>query len=280
MSHHGILEEELIQPDKLDQEEKFGLGVAVQPPIKNEFHLTMLEPSRTERKRRAASASISLFLQCVLIASLLVIPLMITETLPTRQLVTFLVAPPPPPPPPPPAPVAASLRKSPVTSNIVEGRLKMPSRIPRQIQMIREEAPPPMVGVVGGVEGGVPGGQLQGVIGGIVSSSSSTVLSPPKPVIPQRLRVSQGVSSGRLSYRVEPKYPLVAQQARIAGAVVLSAVISKQGTIENLKVVSGHPLLVQSAITAVAQWRYRPYLLSGEPVEVETTITVNFKLNG
>lgn len=281
MSNHGILEEQLIHQDTLDHEEMFDHRVATPPPKKIEFHLTMLEPTGTERKRRAASASISLFLQCVLIASLLVIPLMLTDTLPTRQLVTFLVAPSPPPPPPPPPAPAATLKRAAVTSNIADGHLKMPSRIPRQIQMIREEAPPPTgVGVVGGVEGGVPGGQLQGVIGGIVSSSSSAVLPPPKPVIPQRLRISQGVSSGRLSYRVEPKYPVVAQQARIEGAVVLSAVISKQGAIENLQVVSGHPLLVQAAITAVAQWRYRPYLLSGEPVEVETTITVTFKLNG
>lgn len=280
MSNHGILEEELIHPDTLDQEEKFAHRVATAPPKKIEFHLTMLEPSGPERNRRAASASISLFLQCVLIASLLVIPLMITDTLPTRQLVTFLVAPPPPPPPPPPAAPAAALKRAAVTSNIADGHLKMPARIPRQVQMIREEAPPPAeVGVVGGVEGGVPGGQLQGVIGGIVSSAN-TILELPKPAIPQRLRISQGVSTGRLIHRVEPKYPLIAQQARIEGAVVLSAVISRQGTIENLQLISGHPMLVQSALAAVAQWQYRPYLLSGEPVEVETTITVTFKLNG
>jgi len=280
MSNHGILEEELIHSDTPKLDVRLEHRIVDLRANKPEFHLTMLEPSGTEKKRRAASASISLFLQCVLIGSLLVIPLMITDTLPTRQLVTFLVAPPPPPPPPPPVP-AAALKRTAVTSNIVDGHLKMPSRIPRQVQMIHEEAAPPSgIGVVGGVEGGIPGGQLKGVIGGIVSSSSSSVLPPPKPVIPQRLRISQGVSSGRINYRVEPRYPLIAQQARIEGAVVLSAVISKQGTIENLQVLSGHPLLVQSAISAVAQWRYRPYLLNGEPVEVETTITVNFKLNG
>lgn len=279
MSNHGILEIEPIQADPLEDERHIEHEIPLPPLSKREFHLTLLEPSGIERKRRAASASISLFLQCVLVGSLLLIPLMITDTLPTRQLVTFLVAPPPPlPPPSPPAPATASPRRAAVTSNIVDGRLKMPSRIPQRIQMIREDALPPS-SFVGGVEGGVPGGQLQGVIGGIVSSSSSTVLTPPKPMIQQRLRISQGVSAGRLTDRVEPKYPLIAQQARIEGAVVLSAVISRQGTIKNLQLISGHPMLVQSALTAVAQWQYRPYLLNGQPVEVETTIIVTFKLN-
>lgn len=72
----------------------------------------------------------------------------------------------------------------------------------------------------------------------------------------------------------------MARAARIEGTVVLQAIISKQGTIENLKVVSGHPMLVQAAIDAVREWRYRPYILNNEPVEVETQITVNFSLAG
>ena len=72
----------------------------------------------------------------------------------------------------------------------------------------------------------------------------------------------------------------MARTARIQGPVVLQAVISKQGTIENLKVVTGHPLLTPAAIDAVRQWRYRPYILNNDPVEVETQITVNFSLAG
>ena len=81
-------------------------------------------------------------------------------------------------------------------------------------------------------------------------------------------------------YRVQPVYPLLARQARIQGAVELRAIISKSGTIENLAVVRGYPMLVPAAINAVRQWRYRPYLLNGEPIEVETEITVNFVLSG
>ena len=81
-------------------------------------------------------------------------------------------------------------------------------------------------------------------------------------------------------YRVQPVYPLLARQARIQGAVELRAIISKSGTIENLVALRGHPMLIPAAINAVRQWRYRPYLLNNEPIEVETEITVNFVLSG
>ena len=87
-------------------------------------------------------------------------------------------------------------------------------------------------------------------------------------------------AEGNLIFRVQPVYPALARQVRIQGSVQLRAIISKAGTIENLAVVSGHPMLVKSAIDAVRQWRYRPYLLNGDPVEVETEVTVNFLLSG
>ena len=88
------------------------------------------------------------------------------------------------------------------------------------------------------------------------------------------------MSEGDLVHKFLPTYPPLARAARIQGQVVLQAVISKQGTIENLRVLSGHPMLVPAAIEAVRQWRYRPYILNNEPVEVETQITVNFSLTG
>jgi protein TonB len=94
----------------------------------------------------------------------------------------------------------------------------------------------------------------------------------------QRVRISQGVTKGLLVHRVEPAYPTLAKAARVQGEVVLKAVIDVNGSIQNLQLVSGHPMLVPAAITAVQQWRYKPYLLNGQPVEVETTITVIFSL--
>ncbi len=88
------------------------------------------------------------------------------------------------------------------------------------------------------------------------------------------------VQQANLIRQVKPPYPHLAKQARIQGAVVLEAVISKQGGVENLRVISGHPLLIQAALDAVKQWKYKPTLLNGEPVEVVTTVTVNFNLSG
>jgi TonB family protein len=123
----------------------------------------------------------------------------------------------------------------------------------------------------------VPGGQMGGVIGGIISS---TPIAVPNGGVPQRVRVSQGVSHGLLVTQVPPVYPPLARQARIQGTVVLQAIIGKDGSIENCSLVSGHPMLVQSALDAVKKWKYKPYLLNQEPVEVDTQVEVNFSLSG
>lgn len=109
---------------------------------------------------------------------------------------------------------------------------------------------------------------------------SSTQVAVPKVATPQRVRVSSGVSTGLLIRKVTPNYPQLAKQARIQGSVVLQAEISKEGTIQNLQLISGHPMLAPAAIEAVKQWRYKPYLLNGEPVAVETQVVVNFSLSG
>jgi protein TonB len=219
---------------------------------------------------------VSFILEAIVVVILILIPLMFTEALPKGQLMTFLVAPPPPPPPPPP-PAAVKIVKQ-VETDIVNNQLRTPTKIPKQVKIIQEEeAPPPSAGVVGGVPGGVPGGAANGVIGGIISS---TPVAVPKVAV-QRVRVSQGVTQGMKVHDVTPQYPQMAKIARVQGPVVLAAVIGKDGAIQNLRVVStASPLLNQAAVEAVKQWRYRPYILNGEPVEVDTTITVNFTLSG
>jgi len=244
------------------------------------FEDSLVESSGRLRTKRKWTTLLSLVLQCCLIGIMVLVPLIYTDALPRQQLMTFLVAPPPPPPPPPPAAAIPVKVVKVVQTDIVNGQLRTPTKIPEKIAMIKEEAaPPPMtgVGVIGGVPGGVPGGSIGGVIGGIIGS---TPVAVPKVATPSRVRVSMGVQAGNLISQVKPVYPAIAKSARISGTVLLQADISKQGTIENLRVLSGHPMLVQSALDAVKQWRYKPYLLNGEPVPVETTITVNFTLSG
>ncbi len=244
------------------------------------FEDSLIESGGKLKTKRGATTLFSFVLQMILLGVLILIPLLYTEALPKQQLMTFLVAPPPPPPPPPPAAAPIKVVKQ-IQTEIINGQLRTPTKIPQKIQMIKEEeAPPPMnsmAGVVGGVPGGVPGGQMGGVIGGIISSPPVSV---PKAATPTRVRVSQGVTQGLLIRKVQPTYPPLARQARIQGAVLLQAEISKDGTIQNLRLISGHPMLTSAAIDAVKQWRYKPYILNGEPVEVETQITVNFTLSG
>jgi len=162
-------------------------------------------------------------------------------------------------------------------SEIVDGTLRTPTKIPNKIvKIIEDEAPAPSNGVSGGVMGGIAGGSTGGVLGGVLSAANT----PPPKVQPQKIRVSSGVAAGNLVNQVKPIYPPIARQARISGQVVLAATISKSGTIENLHVISGHAMLIQAAIDAVKQWRYKPYLLNNEPTEVETQVTVNFNLGG
>ena len=244
------------------------------------FEDSLLESGGKLKTKSKYTTIVSFILQIIFIAILVLIPLIYTEALPKQQLMTFLVAPPPPPPPPPPPAATPVVKVQKIESEIDHGQLRTPTAIPKKIAMIKEEeAPPPSagMGVVGGVPGGVPGGQMGGVIGGIISS---TPVAVPKVATPQRVRVSQGVTEGLLMKKVQPQYPALARQARIQGAVVLQASIGKDGNVQNLRAVSGHPMLTPAAIEAVKQWKYRPYFLNGEAVEVDTTITVNFTLAG
>jgi periplasmic protein TonB len=252
--------------------------VAPSIPYRPLFSDSILEKPEGESKRKSFTTLFSFSFQMVLLGIMAIVPLMFTEALPKAQLLTFLVAPPPPPPPPPPAaPKVQAVRETDVTNN---GALRTPTRIPQKVQMIKEEdtPPPAMEGVVGGVPGGIPGGQVGGVIGSIITPHTMTAV--PKLEPPKRVRVSQGVTQGMLVRRIEPPYPKIALAARITGAVQLKAIIGKDGVIRELEVVSGHPMLIPAALDAVKQWRYRPYLLNGEAVEVETNITVTFQIAG
>jgi protein TonB len=130
-----------------------------------------------------------------------------------------------------------------------------------------------------GAPGGTGIGNGRRGVPGAIGDTSALAPLPPSPTRARPLPVSH-LAEGNLVYRVQPSYPVLAREARIQGMVRLRAIVSKNGTIENLSVLSGHAMLVGPAIEAVRQWRYRPYLLNGEPVEVETEITVNFLLSG
>ena len=170
------------------------------------FEDSLIESGGRLRTKRGATTVVSFLLQILLLCVLVLIPLIYTDALPKTQLMTFLVAPPPPPPPPPP-PAAATVRVvKQIQSDLINGQLRTPTKIPEKVQMIKEEEAPPAMGagVMGGVPGGVPGGQMGGVIGGIINSAAANI---PKVATPQRVRVSLGVSQGLLIRRIQPNYP-------------------------------------------------------------------------
>ena len=240
------------------------------------FEESLLDSGRKIKTKKPLTVFVSFVGQCVMLGIMVLIPLIYTEALPKHQLMTFLMAPPPPPPPPPPPGPPPKVR---VIPKVVQKPQEMvqPKAIPKQVAIIVEEPlpPAPVGGVVGGVAGGIPGGAAGGVLGGMISAAPPP---PPPPPPSEPIRVGGQVQSAKLVSQPRPAYPPLARQARVQGTVRLEAVINKEGAIDNLEVVSGHPLLIQSALDAVRQWRYQPTLLNGVPVEVITTIDVNFTL--
>ena len=118
-------------------------------------------------------------------------------------------------------------------------------------------------------------GNSNSTIVSLISGASNPILPPVRPAKPPRTSV---MMEGNLFHRVEPQYPPIAKQIHLEGSVILKAIISREGNIERLEVASGPGVLALAAKEAVRQWKYRPYLLNGEPIEVETEITVNFVL--
>jgi len=236
------------------------------------------------KTNRGWTVIVSFLGQICFIGVAVIIPMIYFDALPKGQLTSFLVAPPPPPPPPPP-PAAAPVKVIKVIPRQFDaGRLMAPKTIPKDIAIIKEEdLPPAMAGAVSGVPGGIPGGTPGGVLAGLGGGPPPPPPPPPvtvvKPKNTEPLRVGGNVQAANLIKKVTPQYPPLAKQARIQGTVRFNAVIGKDGAIQNLTLVSGHPLLVPSATDAVKQWVYKPTLLNGEPVDVITQIDVNFTLS-
>ena len=205
--------------------------------------------------------------QVIIVGIMILIPLIYTEALPKGMLNTFLVAPAPPP-PPPAAPVKV------VRPRIVQPQtMTAPTVIPKKVEMIKDAAPDIGAGSNGfGVAGGT--GDVLG--GGIMNQAPP----PPPKAAPSRIKVGGQVQQANLLHQVLPTYPAIAKTAHVSGTVRLHAVISKDGTIQELQYVSGPALLMRAAMDAVHEWKYRPTMLNGEPVEVDTTIDVVFSLGG
>lgn len=248
------------------------------------FSEALLEQSGTRPKNRVLDFFLSLALHTVLLGLALLIPLYFTEAIDLNAFTkTMLVAPPPPPPPPPAAPAVVARVTRVQRVMMQAGKLTAPTAIPQEVKVLKEEPLPAdvaSIGVAGGVPGGVPGGQVGGVIGGIISSSPRTQLPPPPPEPAQRapLRVGGRVLAPTPVFTPDPIYPPLARQARISGEVNIDAVIDTEGSVVEMQVLSGHPLLIPAAMDALRKWKYRPTYLNDEPVPVRLVVVIKFRL--
>jgi protein TonB len=239
------------------------------------FEDSLVESTGRIRTRSVRLAVGSFFLQAAILAVLILIPYLYPAALPRQTLTTLLTAPPPPLAPanlPQPAQPMQGVPAAALVS------LHLPSHISPHAAVNAVDSPAPTT-MGPGLESTGPDalGALQDLFG-------SGAASPPRVVVEAKpkagpIRISAGVADGRLLVPIRPVYPAIAKTARIEGTVVVEATISKTGAVKNARAVSGPPMLIQAAISAIAQACYQPYKLNGEPVEVETTINIIFSLS-
>lgn len=250
-------------------------------PADGSFQASMLEYNRMKSGSRLRDTLISLAVNACLLVAPVFAGLYFTDSLDLRQFAsTFLVAPPPPPPPPP---AAAPLIKAAPIHRVFEnsGRLVAPTVVPKEIAMLKEAAIPDIDGVggvAGGVPGGVAGGSMGGVLGGVIGGTAIAPIAPKEKGPRAPVRVGGRVKEPTLITRVDPRYPPLAIQTHMQGTVVVDAIIDEHGDVVEAKVVSGPPLLIQSALDAVRQWKYQPTFLNDQPVAVQLNVIVGFKL--
>ncbi|HEY1987173.1 MAG TPA: TonB family protein [Terracidiphilus sp.] len=236
------------------------------------FEDSTFESTGRIRTRSRGWMIAAFFFNGSILLALILIPLIYPEALPRQMMNILLEAPPPPPPPPRPVPQAAP-QTSRNHSEIENGHIFAPPRIPTTIALLTKLEPAPSATIPGldpsQAESGIPGSLFPG------QTIRPVVRGEPKGPV----HLSSGVVSGLLLKKTPPVYPPIAVASRTEGVVVLQATISTSGTIENLHVISGPAMLHQAALDAVSNWRYRPFLLNGAPVEVETTVNVIFTMN-
>jgi len=240
----------------------------------------LLETSWSHRSRRGWSTLSSFGIEAAVLGLLLLLPLWKSVGLPPGRILPTPIswgAPPA----AAPRSIARESPTRPTQSNLADNVPIAPHEVPRVVANITETVAPPQLSFnTGGIEGGIGRGRPDGILN-VLNDSIARAAQPPALAHAPATRAfrESRLLEGSLIRRVQPTYPVLAKTARIQGPVILFAIISKGGIIENLRTISGHPMLVPAAIEAVSQWRYRPYMLNGEPVEVETQITVNFVLN-
>ena len=235
------------------------------------FEDATFESTGSIRTRSQSWMIAALALDSSVVIALVLVPLIYPQALP-RQLVSVLMSVPAPPPGAPPLPQHPAAHAASLHAAVFEDPMAAPRQIPTSIAMLHDDGPAHS-GLI----------DVQNADNGTRGDSADAFRSQPEPRVVHSepkspLRVPSALAAGLLIRKVIPQYPEIARVTRTEGAVVLTATIARDGTIANLRVMSGPAMLQQAALNAVSQWRYRPYLLNGEPIAVETTVNVMFSL--
>ena len=245
----------------------------------------LIESSTYRESRGRSLVYVSLIIHLTILGILIVVPLVYYQALPMyrwaakEEFLTAIVAPPLPKP-------EAFVRQQPVqVVKLDPAQFVAPSEIPKEIPVPLDDIPEvsALNGIIGGNSEGIAGIFSGGIPAGLVwegISAPPTEAPVPVPQLTKKkpIRVGGNVQASRLIHRVEPEYPELAKRTRVSGMVILEVIVSEAGTVEDVTVIRGHPLLNEAAIRAVRQWKYSPYFLNGEPIPVTATVTVKFVL--
>lgn len=255
------------------------------------FAEAMLEDNSTRQRRSPLDWIASIGVHFAVVAGLVILPLYFTAGLDYQKLNLMFLAAPPMPAAAPPAPMMSSAAVRSTRPVLLRPfsptQLTAPSFIPKAVSNLTPGvgAPPDdaMLGIVGGVPGGIPGGQVGGVVGGVLGGIAKGVLPPPGPAVAEGpkvpVRVGGRVKPPRLLFGPEPEYPVLARQSRLSGMVIIEAIIDEHGNVKGMQVVSGHPLLVPSALAAVSKRKYEPTILDGEPTAIDLRVEIRFSFS-
>jgi protein TonB len=237
----------------------------------------------TNSRNKSWTMAVSLVLETSLILIAALIPLIYTDQLPGLSKWAEKLVLPPAAAPAPPAEHQSVSRRAPSLNKVFTAPAAVPPKVRHVIDDPAQFAPQSTSDamVVGSVVGAGNGDVLSHVLNNLIVPRPQPPPTPaaPKPTATAPVRVSGTVQEARILRRIMPIYPPLAITARVQGTVHLVGVIARDGTIRDLQVIDGHPMLVRAAVDAVRQWIYKPTLLSGEAVEVMAPITVTFKLD-
>ncbi len=256
-------------------------------PLRDAFAETVLEDTSSRQRRSAFDWVASFGIHFAILAVLLILPLYFTAGLDSEKVnLTFLAAPATPLAAPPPAPMISPVAPRPVRTAPARvfspGHLTAPSFVPKVVATAPSSAAPPPDESLEAVPGGIPGGQEGGVLGGMLGGALKTVSVPAAPVAAgpiSPVRVGGAVKPPRLLYGPAPEYPALAKLSHLSGVVIIEAVIDEHGKVTGMRLISGHPLLVPSALNAVSKRMYEPTVVDGEPTPINLRVEVGFSLS-